>query len=226
MTTPESARPDLASLRQEYAAGGLVESELAPEPMVMFDRWFTAVRDGGLHEPNAMVLSTVSAAGTPSSRTVLLKGLESDGFRFFTNLDSHKGRDLAANPACSLLFPWHALERQVRIEGQVSLLPRADVAAYFSSRPRGSQLGAWASAQSSVVEGREALEAAYDEAGRRFADGEVPVPDHWGGYVVRPERVEFWHGRPSRLHDRLVYRRDDSASASSSPSWVVERLAP
>ena len=226
MTTPDSARPDLASLRQEYAAGGLVESELAPDPMAMFDQWFTAVRDGGLHEPNAMVLSTVSSAGVPSSRTVLLKGLESDGFRFFTNLDSHKGRDLAANPACSLLFPWHALERQVRIEGQASLLSRADVAAYFSSRPRGSQLGAWASAQSSVVEGREALEASYDEAVRRFADGEVPVPDHWGGYVVRPELVEFWHGRPSRLHDRLVYRRDDSASSPYASGWVVERLAP
>ncbi len=212
----------MAALRLEYAAGGLVESDLAEDPLAMFDRWFAEIRDGGLHEPNAMVLSTVAASGAPSSRTVLLKGLDAEGFQFFTNLTSHKGQDLAANPACSLLFPWHAVERQVRIEGRASLLSRAEVATYFASRPRDSQLGAWASAQSSVVAGREALESAYAEASERFEGGEVPVPEHWGGYVVRPEVVEFWQGRPSRLHDRLVYRRD-----SDLPSgWRVDRLAP
>lgn len=222
MSSELSPRDDIAALRHEYAAGGLTESDLVADPLVMFERWFDQVRDSGLHEPNAMVVSTVSASGAPSSRTVLLKGLGPDGFRFFTNLTSHKGRDLAANPVCALLFPWHPLERQVRIEGRASLLPRAEVAAYFSSRPRGSQLGAWASDQSTLVSGREALEGSYERARERYAEGQVPVPDHWGGYVVRPDLVEFWQGRPSRLHDRLVYRR----SPGSASDWSVDRLAP
>ncbi|WP_193614332.1 pyridoxamine 5'-phosphate oxidase [Nocardioides lijunqiniae] len=209
---------DIAALRQEYAAGGLAEDDLAADPVAMFGGWFADVRAANLHEPNAMVVSTVSAEGRPSSRMVLLKGVADDGFRFFTNTASRKGSDLAANPACSLLFPWHLLERQVRVDGTASLLPRADVEAYFASRPRGSQLGAWASHQSSPVAGREELDAAYADAERRFPD-EVPVPPEWGGYLVRPELVEFWQGRRGRLHDRLVYRREGSA-------WVAERLAP
>ena len=209
---------DLAALRHDYAAGGLDEADLAGDPVAMFQRWFADAVAVGLHEPNAMVVSTVSAEGRPSSRTVLLKGIGADGFRFFTNLGSRKGAELAANAHCALLFPWHDLERQVRVEGTASLLPREDVAAYFASRPRGSQLGAWASRQSSPVADRGALVSSYDEAERRFL-GEVPVPDGWGGYVVRPEVVEFWQGRTGRLHDRLVYRR-------TGDGWSTQRLAP
>jgi pyridoxamine 5'-phosphate oxidase len=209
---------DIAALRQEYAAGGLAEDDLAADPVAMFAGWFVDVRAANLHEPNAMVVSTVSAQGRPSSRMVLLKGVADDGFRFFTNIASRKGSDLAANPACSLLFPWHLLERQVRVDGTASRLPCADVEAYFASRPRGSRLGAWASHQSSPVAGREELDAAYADAERRFPD-DVPVPPEWGGYLVRPELVEFWQGRRGRLHDRLVYRREGER-------WVTERLAP
>ena len=219
----EDHSPDLRGLREEYAASGLRESDLAPDPMTMFGLWFSDARAAGLHEPNAMVVSTVSRDGAPSSRTVLLKGLDDgagrEGFVFYTNHASRKGDDLAADPRCALLFPWHPLERQVRVEGRAERLSREVVAAYFAERPRGSQLGAWASAQSSVVAGREELEAAYAAAEERFAGGEVPVPDGWGGYVVLPEVVELWQGRPSRMHDRLVYRR-------SGDGWATERLAP
>jgi pyridoxamine 5'-phosphate oxidase len=209
---------DLAALRREYAGGGLAEADLAVDPIAMFERWFADVRAAHLHEPNAMAVSTVSAEGRPSSRLVLLKGVGEDGFRFFTSTASSKGTDLAANPACSLLFPWHLLERQVRVDGTAELLPRDDVEAYFTSRPRPSQLGAWASHQSTPVSGREELDAAYADAERRFPDS-VPVPPQWGGYLVRPALVEFWQGRRGRLHDRLVYRLVGG-------EWVTERLAP
>ena len=214
---------DLAALRHEYAAGGLSEDELAADPLTMFERWFAEVRDAGLPEPNAMVVASVSPEGQPSARTVLLKGVGPDGFRFFTNQASRKGAELAAQPRCALLFPWHPLERQVRVEGVAAPLPRADVEAYFAQRPRGSRLGAWASHQSTVVAGRDALAAAYEEAEARFggpgSSDDVPPPEEWGGYLVRPEVVEFWQGRPSRLHDRLVYRR-------SGDAWETVRLAP
>jgi pyridoxamine 5'-phosphate oxidase len=212
------ADPDVASLRREYADHGLSEADLAPDPVTMFDRWFGDARDAGLYEPNAMVVSTVSADGQPSSRMVLLKGYSDAGFVFFTNQASRKGRELADEPRCALLFPWHPLERQVRVEGTASELPRADVAAYFSTRPRGAQLGAHASHQSRVVASRQELDAAYAEAQRTYPD-EVPVPDEWGGYRVRPEVAEFWQGRPGRMHDRLVYHRDGD-------TWRTERLAP
>lgn len=222
-TPPEGVRegrvPDLAALRQEYAAGGLVEDDLADDPITMFRRWLAEALAAGVHEPNAMVVSTVSTDGWPSSRLILLKGVEEGGFVFFTNTRSRKGADLAANPRCALLFPWHALERQVRVDGLAEPLPAADVAAYFAVRPRGSQLGAWASHQSRPVAGREELAAAYDEVSARFAGVEVPVPEEWGGYRVRPEVVEFWQGRPGRMHDRLVYRREGGG-------WRTGRLAP
>lgn len=209
---------DLAGLRQEYAAGGLSEADLAPDPMAMFGRWFADALAANLHEPNAMDLATVGPEGRPSVRMVLLKGYDDEGFRFFTNIASRKGRDLAGNPHCALAFPWHLLERQVRVEGVAELLPRDEVESYFTTRPRPSQLGAWASHQSRAVAGRDELDAAYDEVGRRFP-GEVPVPDEWGGYLVRPEVVEFWQGRRGRLHDRLAYRLVAGA-------WASGRLAP
>jgi pyridoxamine 5'-phosphate oxidase len=213
---------DLAELREEYSRAGLTEADLAPDPVTMFRRWMAEALEAGLHEPNAMVVSTATAAGRPSSRMVLLKGHDENGFVFFTNTGSRKGEELAANPACALLFPWHPLERQVRVDGAAVPLSRDEVAAYFATRPRGSQLGAWASHQSRPVAGREELAAAYDAAERRFpeSDGvEVPVPEEWGGYLVVPEAVEFWQGRPGRMHDRLVYRR-------RGDDWDVVRLAP
>ena len=212
---------DVAGLRREYADRGLTEADLASDPMTMFAAWFDDAREAGLYEPNAMVVSTVSADGQPSSRIVLLKGFSDDGFVFFTNQASRKGVELAAEPRCALLFPWHPLERQVRVEGTAADLPRADVAAYFASRPRGSRLGAHASHQSRVVASRGELDTAYAEMEAAFP-GEVPVPEEWGGYRVRPEVVEFWQGRPGRMHDRLVYRR----TGTNDDAWRTERLAP
>jgi pyridoxamine 5'-phosphate oxidase len=222
MTEPD-ALDSVAAARADYTAGGLVESDLLPDPIAMFRRWYDDAHAAGLHEPNAMVVATVSADFAPSARLVLLKGVSEAGFVFFTNTGSRKGTELAGNPRVALLFPWHPLERQVRVDGTASLLPRADVDAYFAVRPRGSQLGAWASHQSSVVSGREELLAAYDEAERRHADADVPTPEEWGGYLVHPESVEFWQGRPGRMHDRLVYRRGVD---SGTDGWRTERLAP
>src|SRR3954451_7063155 len=209
---------DLSALREEYARAGLDESDLAPDPITMFDRWMGEAHEAIRHDANAMVVSTVGPDGAPSSRMVLLKGLSEDGFVFFTNTGSRKGTELAENPRCALLFPWHVLERQVRVDGVATPLPRADVEAYFASRPRGSKLGAWASRQSRVTT-REELAGAFEEAEARYPE-EVPPPEEWGGYVVRPHAVEFWQGRPGRMHDRLRYRRPEGGD------WVTERLAP
>lgn len=210
---------DLAAAREEYTRGGLAEEDLAPDPFAMFERWYVEASAAGVREPNAMVVATTDPDGAPSARFVLLKGFSSEGFVFFTNLSSRKGRALAAEPRIALLFPWHDLERQVRVEGTAAPLARAEVEAYFQSRPRGSQLGAWASHQSSVVAGRGELDAAYAAVQARFADGDVPVPAEWGGYRVTPASIEFWQGRVGRMHDRLVYRRTAGA-------WATERLAP
>ncbi|MGZ4535486.1 MAG: pyridoxamine 5'-phosphate oxidase [Nocardioidaceae bacterium] len=214
-----NAHDELSQLRHEYAAGGLSESDLEPDPVVMFRRWMADIVASGLHEPNAMVVATVDAQGCPSARMVLLKAVD-EGFVFFTNYRSRKAGELDGQGACALLFPWHDLERQVRVEGRAERLTAAENADYFASRPRGSQVGAWASPQSEVVGSREELDATYAAEEARFgADGEIPVPPYWGGFRVVPEVVEFWQGRPGRMHDRLRYRRDGGA-------WVVERLAP
>jgi pyridoxamine 5'-phosphate oxidase len=211
---------DLAALRQEYGRAGLDEADLAPDPIAMFERWMRDALEAGLHDPNGMVVATATADGTPSARMVLLKGLRPDGFVFFTNTGSRKGTELTENPRCALLFPWHVLERQVRVDGVATPLPREDVEAYFATRPRGSKLGAWASRQSQVTT-REELAGAFEEAEIRFPD-EVPPPAGWGGYVVRPDAVEFWQGRPGRMHDRLRYRR----TTDGAEGWLTERLAP
>ncbi len=226
MTDPEAASAvpfDLASMRKQYRAEGLSESELAATPFEQFARWFRqAATEGGLFEPNAVVVSTADARGRPSSRTVLLKHFDERGFVFYTNYDSRKGRELAENPYVSLLFPWHPMARQVIVTGEARRTGRDETAAYFRTRPHGSQLGAWASAQSSVVPGgREALDAAYEELASRYPEGErVPVPPHWGGFRVTPASVEFWQGRENRLHDRLRYVAEEDGS------WRVERLSP
>ncbi|MEV6885809.1 pyridoxamine 5'-phosphate oxidase [Streptomyces sp. NPDC051135] len=213
---------DLASMRKQYRAEGLAEPELAATPVEQFARWFKqAATDGGLFEPNAMVVSTADAEGRPSSRTVLLKHFDEQGFVFYTNYDSRKARELEANPYVSLLFPWHPMARQVVVTGVARRTGRDETAAYFRTRPHGSQLGAWASVQSSVVPGRDALDSAYAELAARYPEGEqVPVPPHWGGFRVVPGAVEFWQGRENRLHDRLRY------VAEGGGGWRVERLSP
>ncbi len=224
-TTPGEARPgpDLTVMRKHYTHEGLVEEQLAPEPIAQFTRWFLEAADAGVEEANAMVLSTADAEGRPSSRTVLLKGYDARGFVFFTNYGSRKGSELAANPHAALLFPWIVLARQVIVQGRVEKVGRDETAAYFRTRPHGSQLGAWASEQSSPVEGREELERRYAELERRYPEGEgVPVPPFWGGYRVVPASVEFWQGRENRLHDRLRYLADPAAPGG----WRVERLCP
>jgi pyridoxamine 5'-phosphate oxidase len=207
-----------ADLRREYADGGLVESDLAADPFAMFQRWYDDAVAAEVYEPNAMVVASVSSDGRPSTRMVLLKGFSEDGWVFFTNLGSRKGSELLANPHCAILFPWHPLERQVRVDGVATELPRADVEAYFTQRPRNSRVGAHASHQSHEVASRAELDDAWAAADATYPD-EVPVPEEWGGFRVAPDAVEFWQGRPGRMHDRLVYRRDGE-------SWTTHRLAP
>ena len=213
----------LAALRCEYGIGTLSERDAAAAPHLQFAVWLDDAVRAGLAEPNAMVVSTTDPAGQPSSRSVLLKGFDQTGFIFYTNLHSRKGTELAVNPKCSLLFPWYTLHRQVIVVGEVSRLTREEDAAYFATRPHGSQIGAWASEQSAVIPDREWLEKRAAERTAQWPEGaDVPLPDFWGGYLVRAETVEFWQGRPDRLHDRLRYRRDDAAAGQ----WLIERLSP
>jgi pyridoxamine 5'-phosphate oxidase len=216
---PALADPTLAAMRRDYAAEGLAEADALADPIAQFQRWFDDARRAELHEPNAMTLATVDAAGQPAARMVLLKGIDARGLAFYTNRDSRKARELLANPRAALVFWWGPLQRQVRFEGRVEELDPAEADAYFASRPKGSQLAAWASAQSTVIADREALEAAERTHRERFGAGPVPRPPFWGGYRLVPAVVEFWHGRASRLHDRLRYTR-------TPDGWRVERLAP
>lgn len=210
---------ELNDLRREYATGGLSERDLAPDPVSMFRRWMHDAVTAGLYEPNAFILSTSGEGGVPAARMLLLKGLDERGFVFFTNYSSRKGREIERNPRVSLLFPWHQLERQVRVEGRAERLGEAENDAYFAGRPRAAQLGAWASPQSEVVADRVALDERYREVVARFGDEDVPRPAHWGGYLVPPEAAEFWQGGLGRMHDRLRYRR-------TAGGWATERLAP
>jgi pyridoxamine 5'-phosphate oxidase len=212
---------DPAAMREHYRSAGLGEEGLATEPMEQFTRWFEEAAASGIFEPNAMIVSTADpATARPSSRTVLLKQYDERGFVFYTNYGSRKGRELAANPQISLLFPWHPIARQVIVCGMAERTGRDETAAYFRTRPHGSQLGAWASEQSSSLASRAELDRLYRELADRYPPGEqVPVPPQWGGYRVRPESIEFWQGRENRLHDRLRY-------VLTHGNWHIQRLCP
>ena len=209
----------LSELRQNYSLGGLSESEAGDDPFALFRTWFDQALAAGIAEPNAFVLATANEHGVPAARLVLLKALDDRGFTFFTNYDSRKGREMDANPHVAMVFPWHALERQVRIEGTVEKVTAAESDEYFANRPLGSRLGAWASAQSAVIPDREFLERRHAELKEKYPDGNVPRPPNWGGYRVLPTAIEFWQGRPSRLHDRILFTRRNG-------TWIKERLAP
>ncbi|MEM9244712.1 MAG: pyridoxamine 5'-phosphate oxidase [Cyanobacteria bacterium P01_F01_bin.153] len=213
---------NVADLRQNYTRDGLHEDDVNDQPMQQFASWFAeASETEGIREPNAMILGTVSTAGRPSARVVLLKDLDETGFTFFTNYTSRKGIELLKNGFASLVFLWEPLERQVRIEGRVEKIPTAASDEYFHSRPRQSQLGAWASPQSEAIANREVLEQNFVELAEKYPEGtEIPRPEHWGGFKVIPDKIEFWQGRPSRLHDRLVF------TLQSDGFWQRDRLAP
>jgi pyridoxamine 5'-phosphate oxidase len=215
MPPPES----IADLRREYARARLDEKDVSHDPMVEFARWFADAQAVQVEEPNAMVLATATNDGAPSARVVLLKGFDQLGFVFFTDYRSRKGSELEHNPRAALVLHWSELERQVRITGAVERTSAEDSEAYFRSRPLGSRLGAWVSHQSVVIPSRAVLEQGLGEVKRRFGDGDVPLPPHWGGYRVKPETIEFWQGRENRLHDRIRYVR-------GSAGWRIERLAP
>lgn len=211
---------DLANLRKDYRRATLDVANVDLDPINQFGKWFEEALNAQVHEPNAMHLATVNAAGRPSGRVVLLKGLENNRFVFFTNYESRKGKELESNPACSLTFFWPELERQVRVEGIASRVTQERSEAYFQSRPRESQLGAWASPQSSVIENRAVLERRLRDIAASFeGQAALPRPRHWGGFEVDPEMIEFWQGGPGRLHDRIVYIK-------SGDAWKIQRLAP
>jgi pyridoxamine 5'-phosphate oxidase len=216
----ETPISELSGLRQEYDAHGLRRADLHSDPLEQFRAWFAAAIAADIRDVNAMSLATATPEGRPSVRIVLLKGLDEHGFSFFTNYGSEKGRVLDANPYAALVFYWVKLERQVRISGPVERTSREDSAAYFHSRPAGARLGAWVSRQSEVIDSRQILDARLEAMKERFEDGEISLPPHWGGYRLRPEQIEFWQGRPNRLHDRFRYSRQ------ADGTWQIDRLAP
>jgi pyridoxamine 5'-phosphate oxidase len=212
---------NLRDRRIQYETAGLNFDDLDESPVQQWHAWYIEAVEAELPEPNAMAVSTIDAEGMPDSRIVLVRGLDDDGLTFFGNYNSAKGQQIDANPVASAVFPWIGLHRQVRVRGSIEMLPRRESDAYFASRPRDSQLGAWASPQSEVIEGRDILNQRHAEFAEKFAGVEVLRPPYWGGWLLVPEVFEFWQGRPNRLHDRFRYRRDDVTQ-----DWVIERLAP
>lgn len=210
---------NLADLRKDYSLAGLAEKDLAKDPFRQFEKWFAEAEAAKIAEPNAMVLATSTREGRASTRVVLLKGLDGRGFVFYSNYESRKGRELEGNPRASLCFPWVGMERQIIVEGTVTRVAREESEAYFHSRPRASQLGAWASAQSTIIASRRVLDDSVKALEQKYAGQEIPLPPQWGGWRLMPEMVEFWQGRRNRLHDRLRYRREKE-------NWTIERLAP
>lgn len=219
MTEDSRSKKGIAELRREYSQQALAKSEVCENPIDQFTEWFEQAFSADLLDVNAMTLSTASKQGKPSSRIVLLKGIDESGFRFYTNYGSRKGRELKENPHAALCFYWAPLERQVRIEGEVERLSRSASGDYFEQRPRESKLGAWASKQSSQVSSREELEKQFQEIKQKFKNKEIPLPDFWGGFLLHPQRIEFWQGRKGRMHDRICYEKSDT-------EWNIFRLAP
>jgi pyridoxamine 5'-phosphate oxidase len=215
---------DIHELRKDYQKAELLETKVRENPIQQFQSWFEEALQADADEPNAMVLATATPDGTPTARVVLLKGVSENGFVFYTNYQSHKGQDLKINPRVSAVFLWKELERQVRIEGLVDMLPESASTTYFQSRPKDSQIAAWASPQSKKLVSRTDLEDKFSQISAQYADAEqLPKPPHWGGYIIHPYKIEFWQGRPSRMHDRLVYTLTDVAPVKK---WGIERLAP
>jgi pyridoxamine 5'-phosphate oxidase len=222
----EGSEPDpLASVRRSLETAGLSRADLVPDPIELFQSWFAFAVDVGVHQPEAVALATVDVAGQPAVRLVLLRGVDQRGFVFFSNYDSRKGRELTIDALAALDFPWHQISRQVRVEGSVQRVTPEESDAYFASRPRASQIGAWASPQSRVLVDRAELLDLVREQEAHWADRPVERPPHWGGFRLRPQAIEFWQGRDSRLHDRFRYELD-APDATSTATWTVERLAP
>lgn len=215
----EDLRLYINTLRHDFSKQTLDESQVDKSPFLQFEKWFKEAVDAHVNEPNAMTVATASKSGKPAARILLLRNFNENGFVFYTNYDSRKGEEIDANPDCALLFFWPELERQVRIEGKLIKQTAAESDLYFNTRPRTSKLGAWTSPQSKVVKNRKELDELYEQMSQRFPSEDVPRPPHWGGYVLQPDSIEFWQGRPSRMHDRILYTLDNG-------NWKIERLAP
>lgn len=215
----EDLRLYINKLRHDFSKSSLTEKEVSTDAILQFEKWFKEAVDAHVNEPNAMTVATADSSGKPAARILLLRNFNENGFVFYTNYNSRKGDELLKNPQCALLFFWPELERQVRIEGVIEKQTSSESDIYFNTRPRGSKLGAWSSPQSKVIANREELDKSYDELSKKFPSEEVPRPDFWGGYVLKPNTIEFWQGRPSRMHDRILYTKIDKG-------WKIERLAP